>query len=172
MVKIIRLSAVRGDHSGDLTSISPKESLASGSTFPSEYAVPSVETTTSFATKPPTSAILVRQSNPASHEMLSNAVPILPAMEYLSPVSACSASIAVSRSFKACAASESLLSSPAVSTSLTISADADDIRASRCLSNFSVSESGSPGNVIIAHNTTETAKMTVPAFLIYCHVLS
>ena len=88
MVKTINPNATKGDQFGSLASASDSAQLSSGSTSPREYAVPSVETTTSLAANPPTRAMLVRQSNPAQCDTDSSAVPIRPATEYLNVDSA------------------------------------------------------------------------------------
>ena len=88
MMKMMSAAAVRGRQFGDETNLFPSESVASGSISPNEYAVPRVETITSLAAKPPTRAILVRQSNPAKRESGSRARPKRPAKEYCNDSSA------------------------------------------------------------------------------------
>jgi hypothetical protein len=134
--------------------------------------VPRVETTTSLAAKPPTRAMFVRQSNPASTLMLSRLRPIRPASECLRAAEASSASMDNSRSFTAWASAESSASSPDDAISTAASSGAAASTAVRSSANCVSVVSGSRGKVIKAQSRIEMARITVPAFLIYCQVRS
>ena len=107
--------AVSGLHPGDSASFSEIEPVSSGLTSPREYAVPRVDTTTSLAAKPPTKAILVRQSKPANLVILSRLVSIRPAIECLNATWASPESTAKSWLFSSAAAVRGLESVPILS---------------------------------------------------------
>ncbi len=96
--------------------------------------------------------MLVRQSNPAQRVTRSRAMPMRPAREFLSPASASARSTA--------------------SSSASFSVEAEARIPARSLSNRPACTSDSAGNVIMAQRTMAMARMTVPAFLMYCQVRS
>ena len=113
---MIRLTATKEFHPEALDSVWESDPLSSRSLSPREYAVPRVDTTTSLAAKPPTRAIFVRQSKPASFVIPSSAVPNRPAIEFFKAASASCELIIESCFFNSKASGENFGFSPAAST--------------------------------------------------------
>ncbi len=97
IMKISRETAVSGVNKGSFLMRLASPVTFSAPASPMEYAVPRVDTITSFAANPPIRAILVRQSNPADSVTGSRARPARPANEWASSARARVLSISFNR---------------------------------------------------------------------------